>query len=72
MTEEFLIQNYKQEINGKKNAYQVVATAGYQVLAALQVSGNLTYTQSPNFENDYAGLVRLTLPDLATSTGGKK
>jgi len=71
LTIDGLIQNYKQEINGKKNAYQVVATAGYQILAALQVSGNLTYTQSPNFENDYAGLVRVSY-DLATSTGGKK
>ncbi len=71
LTLDGLIQNYKQEINGKKNASQVVATAGYQILAALQVSGNLTYTQSPNFEKDYAGLVRLNY-DLATSTGGKK
>jgi hypothetical protein len=63
--------NYKEEIAGKKNAYQVVATAGYQLLAALQLSGNLTYTQSPNFEKDYAGLVRLSY-DLGTSTGGKK
>lgn len=71
LTLDGLIQNFKQEIDGKKNAYQVVATAGYQILAALQVSGNLTYTQSPNFENDYAGLVRLSY-GLATSTGGKK
>ena len=62
---------YKQAISGKKNAYQVVATAGYQLLAALQLSGNLTYTQSPNFEKDYAGLVRLSY-DLGTVTGGKK
>jgi hypothetical protein len=71
LTLDGIVQNYKQEINGKKNACQVVATAGYQFLAALQVSGNLTYTQSPNFENDYAGLVRLSY-DLGTSTGGKK
>jgi hypothetical protein len=62
---------YKQAFSGKKNAYQVVATAGYQLLAALQLSGNLTYTQSPNFEKDYAGLVRLSY-DLGTGTGGKK
>jgi len=62
---------YKQALFGKKNAYQVVATAGYQLLAALQLSGNLTYTQSPNFEKDYAGLFRLSY-DLGTGTGGKK
>jgi len=66
-----LTQQYKRAIDGKKNAYQVVASAGYQVLAALQVSGDLTYTQSPNFEKDYAGLIRASL-ELGTSTGGKK
>ena len=66
-----LTQRYKQEINGEKNQYQVVATAGYQVLASLQLSGNLTYTQSPNFQEDWAGLIRVTY-DFATSTGGKK
>jgi len=66
-----LTQRYQREIHGKKNAYQVVASAGYQVLAALQLSGDLTYTQSPNFSKDYAGLLRATL-ELGTTTGGKK
>ena len=66
-----LTQRYKKEINGKKNQYQVVATAGYQLLASLQLSGNLTYTQSPNFQEDWAGLIRVNY-DFATSTGGKK
>jgi len=69
-----LTQRYKREpIPGidKKNAYQVVASAGYQVLAALQLSGDLTYTQSPNYSKDYAGLLRATL-ELGTATGGKK
>jgi len=71
MTLDALTQRYKEEINGKKNQYQVVATAGYQVLAALHLSGDLTYTQSPNFSKDYAGLLRATL-ELGTTTGGKK
>jgi hypothetical protein len=66
-----LTQQYKQEIFGKKNAYQVVASAGYQVLAALQLSGDLMYTQSPTYRKDYAGLLRATV-ELGTSTGGKK
>lgn len=69
-----LAQRYKQEpIPGiaKKDAYQVVASAGYQVLSALQLSGDLTYTQSPNYSKDYAGLIRATL-ELGTTTGGKK
>jgi hypothetical protein len=66
-----LTQQYKKEINGRKNASQVVASAGYRLFSPLQLSGELTYTQSPNFSRDYAGLVRATL-DLAASTGGKK
>ena len=71
LTLDALTHQYKKEINGKKNQYQVVATAGYQLLAALQLSGNLTYTQSPNFQEDWAGLIRVTY-DFAMSTGGKK
>jgi len=71
LTLDALTQQYKREINGKKNQFQVVATAGYQLLAALQLSGNLTYTQSPNFQEDWAGLIRVTY-DFAMSTGGKK
>jgi len=71
VTLDALTQRYKEEINGKNNQYQVVATAGYQVLAALNLSGNLTYTQSPNYDKDYAGLIRATL-ELGTTTGGKK
>jgi hypothetical protein len=66
-----LTQQYKRAIDGKKNAYQVVASAGYRLLDALQLSGDLTYTQSPNFQEDYAGLIRASL-ELGTSTGGKK
>ena len=66
-----LTQQYKKEINGKKNQFQVVATAGYQLLASLHLSGNLTYTKSPSFQEDWAGLIRVNY-DFATSTGGKK
>lgn len=71
VTLDALTQRYKEEINGKKNQYQVVGTVGYQVLAALQLSGNVTYTRSPSFQEDWAGLVRVAY-DLGISTGGKK
>lgn len=71
LTLDALTQRYKKEINGQKDQIQVVATAGYQLLAALQLSGNLAYTQSPSFQEDWAGLVRVTY-DFAMSTGGKK
>jgi len=66
-----LTQQFKKEIEGKKRAHQVVASAGYKVRPYLSVSGDLTYTQSSTFQQDYAGLVRATL-ELGTATGGTK
>lgn len=66
-----LTQRYKQPISGKDKTDQVVASAGYKVLPYLSVSGNLTYTQSPTFQKDYAGLLRGDL-ELGMTTGGKK
>jgi hypothetical protein len=37
----------------------------------LHVSGDLLYTKSPRFKEDYAGLVRISL-SYGTGTGGKK
>jgi hypothetical protein len=71
MTLDAMTQQYKKEIDGKKNAYQVVASAGYKVSSYLALSGDLTYTQSPVYKEDYAGLLRATL-ELGTATGGKK
>lgn len=66
-----LTHRYKAAINGIKTAYQVVASAGWQAASRLKISGDLTYTKSPRFDKDYAGLIRLAF-DLGTSTGGTK
>ena len=66
-----LTQRYKRAITGTKNAYQVVGFVGYQLLEILQLSGDLTYTKSPRFDEDYAGLIRVSLL-FGAGTGGKK
>jgi outer membrane protein OmpA-like peptidoglycan-associated protein len=66
-----LTHQYKQAISGTKQAYQVVASAGYRPIEILRLSGDVTYTKSPQFDSDYAGLVRVSL-DLAGSTEGGK
>jgi hypothetical protein len=71
LTLDGMTQQYRKAIDGRKNAHQVVASAGYKVRPYLSVSGDLTYTQSPTFQQDYAGLLRATL-ELGTATGGKK
>jgi len=65
-----LTQRYTERIGGIKDAYQVVGSAGYQVLPYLKVSGDVTYTRSPRFTEDYVGLIKASL-DLGTTTGGK-
>jgi len=66
-----LTHRYKEPINGKKTEYQAVASAGVRLVSALKVSGDLRYTQSPTFKEDYAGLLRIAL-DLGTGAGGSK
>lgn len=67
-----LTQRYKKAFvgTGIDDAYQVVGSAGWQAVSYMKVSGDLTYTRSPRFSEDYAGLVRVSL-DLGTTTGGK-
>ena len=66
-----LTQQYKQAISGVKNAYQVVGSAGYRLLDILHLTGDLIYTRSPRFKEDYAGLLRVSL-SYGTGAGGKK
>ena len=66
-----LTHQYDQAIDGTKEAYHVVASAGYQLLKILQLSGDLTYTKSPRFDEDYVGLIRASL-SFGAGTGGKQ
>jgi len=68
-----LTHRYKTDLlgTGIKNEYQVVASAGWQVLPNVKVTGDLAYTRSPRLKEDYGGLVKASL-DLAAATGGKK
>ncbi|HEY5764631.1 MAG TPA: hypothetical protein VIS30_01250 [Candidatus Deferrimicrobiaceae bacterium] len=74
-----LTQRYKEAVGGSpvEDAYQVVGSAGWRPLPYLQVSGDITYTRSPQYEEDYAGLVRASLDwgttlEPAAAAGGKR
>lgn len=56
-----LTHRYKQAPGGSpiRDAYQVVGPAGWQLLSFLTLSADLTYTRSPRFTQDYAGLLRV-------------
>ncbi len=71
LTLDAIAQLFRAAASNDQNTYQVVATAGYQILSALQLSGTVVYTKSPLFEEDLTGVIRLSY-DLAVRTGGKK
>lgn len=66
-----LTHRYEEKVGGSgiTDAYHVVGSAGWQVLPYLKVSGDVTYTRSPRFTEDYAGLVRVSL-DKGSARGG--
>jgi len=74
-----LTQRYGEAVGGSpvEDAYQVVGSAGWQPLPYLKVSGDITYTRSPQFKEDFAGLVRASLDwgaslGSAAAAGGRK
>ncbi len=58
-----LTHRYKKPPGGStiEDEYQIVGTAGWQALSWLRLSADLAYTRSPQFTEDYAGLLRVAL-----------
>jgi hypothetical protein len=66
-----LTQQYQQPINAVSQSYQVVGSVGYKLSEIMQLSGDLRYTKSPRYDEDYSGIIRASLL-FGTTTGGKK
>lgn len=62
-TVDALTHRYKQAPGGStiEDEYQVVGTAGWQAVPWLRLSVDLAYTRSPQFSEDYAGLLRVAI-----------
>lgn len=57
--------------NGKKSAFELRASAGYQLTQALKVSGDVSYGDTPDMDQDVRGLIRLTFNyDKSTTVKG--
>jgi hypothetical protein len=61
---------FKERINNKKSAWEVIGSLGYHITPALALSGDLSYGKNPQFIDDLKGLVRLTYN--YTAKGGAK
>jgi hypothetical protein len=57
--------------NNRKTAFELQASAGYQIIPSLQISGDISYADTPDVKGDVRGLIRLTFNfDKSTTTKG--
>lgn len=51
---------YDARLNGIRNSYAVTGSAGYEFNEKLKIGTDLEYSQSPDFDNEVRGLVKVT------------
>lgn len=51
---------FRENIEGKSNAWEVVASLGYPIAPGLILSGDIGYGQNPQYDDEVKGLIRLT------------
>ena len=65
-------QFYKNSIFGKREAYEVIGSAGYRILPGILLSGDLSYGRNPQFSDELRGVLRLTYNYNSAYKGAKK
>jgi len=70
---DFFNVSYDQSISGVKNSFALTGSAGYRFDERLRLWADLEYSQSPDFDNELRGLVKLAYAfDMKRSEGGGK
>ena len=63
--------SYDKSINGVKDSFALTGSAGYRFNEKLRVWADLEYSQSPDFDNELRGLVKVAYAfDMKRSEGG--
>jgi len=62
---------FKEPVQGKDHAWEALASLGYHLTPDLSLSGDLSYGQNPQYDDELKGLVRLTY-NMNIAKGGKK
>ena len=62
---------FKKQVEGKDSAWEGAGSLGYHLNPELAVSGDLSYGQNPQFNNEVKGMVRLTY-NMTTGKGATK
>ncbi len=60
MTLDLLDVIFDSSINGVKNSYIIAAAAAYSITSNLEIGGSVDYSQSPEFDSEVTGLLKLT------------
>ncbi|MCM0082550.1 hypothetical protein L4X63_13200 [Geomonas sp. Red32] len=63
---------FKTRIENRNNAWETVAGLGYHLTPDLSLSGDLSYGQNPQYNDELKGLVRLTYNVKFADKGDKK
>jgi hypothetical protein len=63
---------YDESIFGKKDAFEVAGSLGYRILPNVAISGDLSYGQNPQYNDELKGLVRLTFNYSTANKGAGK
>ena len=63
---------FKKNVNNKDSAWETIASLGYHLTPGLALSGDISYGQNPQFNDEVKGLLRLTFNTNITEKGGKK
>lgn len=67
-----IAQLYVNPIFNRKEALELIASAGYRLLAELALSGEIIYSRNPRLDDEVRGVLRLTYNYTYTGKGAKK
>ena len=64
-------QFYRNGIFGRREAYEVIGSAGYRILSELLLSGELSYGRNPQFSDELRGVLRISYNYNSANKGAK-
>ena len=67
-----IAQLYDKKINGTDNAYELLLSAGYRFTPHLLLSGDISYGQNPDYNDELKGLVKLVYNFTSAGKGAQK
>jgi hypothetical protein len=60
LTADFFDLNYDSSINGLRNSFTVTGAASYEITEQFRIAADIDYSRNPEFDNEVAGLVKIT------------